>query len=278
MDLICEQVAKDNSLTGKINTDSAELSYIVIGTNDINEARTAVLSKAPSTFLGCALSSLSVDRQEGQVIYYRATYAGGSFSNLKEDEPTISFSMSQGSATIKRAYEQKKYGSDAPDAGLAIGWNGKPGIESEVAGVDIPVSITRKSFARIANTSELTVDWERLHAKAFGRVNMKPFGSYKPGEVLFLGCSYSGLNSDVSRITVNYDMAIAFNESNVSMGTDTKGKEIKISKYGWAYVWEILAAAKEKETGKIPPKICIQGVYVSSVYRLCDFDIFGLNP
>lgn len=277
MDLICEQVAKDNSLTGKSETDSAELSYIVIGTNDIDEGRAAVLSKVPSNYLGCALSSVSVDRQEGQVIYYRASYAGGSFSNLKEDEPTISFNMSQGTATIKRAYEQKKYGSDAPDAGLAVGWNGKTQDESEVAGVDIPVCTIRKTFSRIVKTSELDVNWERLHAKAFGRVNMKPFGDYKAGEVLFLGCSYSGLNSDVSRLTVSYDMAIAFNESNVSMGTDTKGKEIKISKYGWAYVWEILRAKQEQNSGIVPPKLCILGVYVSSVYRLADFSIFGLD-
>lgn len=277
MELICEQLAKDNSLSGKSDTDSAELSYIVIGTNDIDEGRAAVLSKTPSSYLGCPLSSVSVDRQDGQILYYRANYSGGTFSNLKENEPTISFSMSQGSATIKRAYEQKKYGSEAPDAGLAVGWNGKPGEESEVAGVEIPVCTIRKTFSRVVKTSELDINWERLHAKAFGRVNWKPFGDYKAGEVLFLGCSYSGLNSDMSRIIVSYDMAIAFNETDIVMGNDTKGKEVKITKYGWAYVWEILRAAKQQRTGTVPPKLCILGVYVSSVYRLVDFSVFGLD-
>ena len=279
MSIICEQVAGDKNISGNDeNNDSVELTYIVCNSNDLEEGKQAVLAKAPSTYLNCPLSSVSVDRIEGSnIIYFRVNYkhdylgAGAVLSR----EATVSFDLSQSSAVIKRAYAQTKYGTNAPDPGLAIGWNGKYGDQLEIAGVSVPVCAIRKKYARAMQASDLTVAWERLHAQAFGRVNSSAFGDYKPGEVLFLGCSYSGLNSKTNRVIVEYNMGIAFNETNCEMGLDSAKKMIKISKTGWAYVWEIVKSDAEQK-GQ-PPRLYIDGLYVANVYKTCNFKIFGLD-
>ena len=222
MALICEQVAGDKTVTGNDeNNESVELTYIVVNTNDIDEGKQAVLAKAPGNYLDCPLDSVSVDHIDGtNVIYYRVSYRSTNLGAgaLSHKEATVSFDMSQSSAVIKRAYAQTKYGTNAPDPGLAVGWNGKHGDQLEIAGVSVPVCAIRKKYSILKKADELTVDWERLHAGAFGRVNAGAFGDYKPGEVLFLGCSYSGLNSRSSSVVVEYNMAIAFNEYNRDMG------------------------------------------------------------
>ena len=279
MSIICEQVAGDKNITGNDeNNDSVELTYIVCNTTNLEEGKQAVLAKAPSSYLDCPLSSVSVDRIEGSnVIYFRVNYKHdylgvGGFSSK---EATVSFDMSASSAVIKRAYAQAKYGTDAPDPGLAIGWNGKNGDQLEIAGVSVPVCTIRKKYALMVDKSDLTVDWERLHAGAFGRVNAAAFGDYKPGEVLFLGCSYGGLNSRSGKVIVEYNMAIAFNEYNREMGRDKAGKMIKIDKTGWAYIWEIVKSDAEQK-GKTP-KLYIDGLYIANVYKTCNFKIFGLD-
>lgn len=279
MAIICEQVAGDKNVTGNDETnESVELTYIVCNTNDIDEGKQAVLAKAPANYLDCPLSSVSVDRIEGtNVIYFRASYRNNSLGggSLSKKEATVSFDMSQSSAVIKRAYAQTKYGTNAPDPGLAIGWNGNYGDQMEIAGVSVPVCTIRKKYTRLMDADELTVDWERLHAGAFGRVNASAFGDYKPGEVLFLGCSYSGLNSKTRTIIVEYNMAIAFNEYDRDMGVDSAGKSIKITKTGWAYVWDIVKA-DSKQKGQ-PPRLYIDGLYVANVYKTFNFKVFGLD-
>ncbi len=279
MALICEQVAGDKNITGNDeNNESVELTYIVCNTNDLDEGKQAVLAKAPANYLGCSLSSVSVDHIDGtNVIYYRVNYSHSYLGTgaLSHKEATVSFDMSQGSAVIKRAYAQTKYGTNAPDPGLAIGWNGKNGDQLEIAGVSVPVCTIRKKYSRKMYADELTVDWERLHAGAFGRVNAAAWGSYKAGEVMFLGCSYSGVNSRTNSVIVDYNMAIAFNEYDREMGTDSAGKTIKITKTGWAYVWDIVKA-KAEEKGK-PPQLYIDGLYVANVFKTFNFKAFGLD-
>ena len=65
MEIVCEQLAKDNSITGtSTGTSSAELRFLVCGTNDIEEGLAAVRSKAPKSYAGCPLSGITFDKQD----------------------------------------------------------------------------------------------------------------------------------------------------------------------------------------------------------------------
>lgn len=276
--VICEQVYKELTLSGSGKTpDSIEQTYLVVGIDDEFAARQLVMERAAESFEGCKRTNIELDRHEGKALYFRVTYAmeSGSGSSTEEDEEeTVSFDLAQSSINQKQAFAQKKYGSDAPDAGLAIGWNGKSGDACEIAGVEIPVSSIKKSYTKTMSFSKLNVAWERKVAQMFGKVNAKAWKGYQPGEVLFLGCTYSGVNSRKTVFNVTFNFAISFNETDVLIGKDQKGKDIKVDKMGWEYVWNITKSAYN--ASNTPPVMKIMGVYVSTVYRVADFKALGV--
>ena len=278
MAVICEQVYKELSMSGSgSKPDSIEQTYLVVGVPDEMEARRMVMEKSPSTLEGCPRTNVELDKHEGLALYFRVCYAmdsGSTSTSSDAEEETVSFDLTQSSITQKQAFQQKKYGAEAPDAGLAIGWNGKSGDGCEVAGVEIPVSSIKKSYTRIMTLSKLTVAWERKIAGLFGSVNSTAWKGYQPGEVLFLGCTYSGVNSRKTQFNVTFNFAVSFNEKDVTVGRDVSGKEIKVDKTGWEYIWSITRPAFEGNGEYQVMKI--MGVYVSTVYRVADFKILGL--
>ena len=130
MELICEQLWKDNQLAGLKDKESAELSYIVIGTNDIKIGHDAVRGKAPENYQGCGIKTISVDRQEDNAIYYTVSYQQDETSSAdkkQEEQATVSFDCGGGTMHRTHAIGKERIAFGTKKAGGAIGWNGKSG-------------------------------------------------------------------------------------------------------------------------------------------------------
>ncbi|MBR2364291.1 MAG: hypothetical protein IKA79_03725 [Lentisphaeria bacterium] len=274
---ICERVHTDLNISGKTDPENIDLVYLVIGVDDEFEARDLVLNTAPEIFRNCTRDIVELDKHEGTALYFRVSYVrNGTEKEEDEDEDEISFDLSSSSVTMKRAYSQTSYGSNAPDAGLSIGWNGKSGDQSDIAGVEVSTSTIRKSFTVAMKYKDLTVAWEKKVAKLFGKVNSSSWKGYEAGEVLFLGCSFSGINSKKTVFNVTYNFGIAFNEKNVLIGKDSNNREIRIDKTGWQYVWDIVKSEYAESKKDMPPAIRIMGVYVANVYKTADLNALGI--
>lgn len=276
---ICERVYTDISISGENAPENIELVYLVIGTDaSFTEftARNQVMATAPMIYEGCTRKSIDLDKSEGAAIYFRVTYekTGSEPTTETTTEPEVSFDLSSSPVTMKRAYAQSSYGSEAPDAGLTIGWNGKSGDQCEVAGVEVSTCMIRKSYTVQMKYSELTTEWEKKIAKLFGCVNDTAWKGYSAGEVLFLGCSFSGVDSKKTVFNVTFNFGISFNETGIDVGKDSKGKTINVNKTGWQYVWDIVKSQYSDIDS--PPAIKIMGVYVSTVYKTGSFGQLGI--
>ncbi|MGN1367108.1 MAG: hypothetical protein ACI406_17190, partial [Victivallis vadensis] len=85
-----------------------------------------------------------------------------------------------------------------------------------------------------------------------------------PGEVLFLGASFSGSVSGSELITVTYNFAIQQNEENVPIFDG-----VRVNKKGWEYLWTISRTVADPETKA--NRVEIQNAFVDQVYAQADF-------
>lgn len=277
MPIICEQLAKDNSLTGNADgNDSAELSYIVIGASDLAEAQAAVLDKIPRTYLGCPLENVSVDRQEGHVVYFRANYhagmGGGGGGDEDDGEATESFDCGGGTMHMTHAIEQQcVYSADntrQDDAGGMIGWNGKFGPEAEYAGVDVPCADIRQTYTKTISKDQIgSTAYKRTIASLVGKVNAGSFKGWQPGEVMFLGASFSAPFSGAKKVTVTYNFRIMPNENNCQVAGKSCG-----GKKGFEYLWVRSQTVNDTTT----PRVRVKKIYKAKVCEDGDFSALGI--
>lgn len=257
------------------NVSEYEIKYLCFGAKTKDEALNAVYAAVPKTYGNLAYAGCKFDGWEDGVIEVTAKYsasnnATGTLSGDQETEPTLSFDCSTGSAHIIKSRAQKKYPSTAKDAGGYIGWNGKPGKECEFAGVDKLTPVMRESYTRTIKRSLLTTQFKRNIIKLAGKVNDGKFKGWDAGEVLFLGASYSGADSNREKITVTYNFAIQENEADAKIS-----EGISVPRKGWEYIWSDSKTMTVSETGEI--YIAILGIYVDEIYEEKDFGSLGLK-
>lgn len=270
MELICEQLWKDNQLAGLKDKESAELSYIVIGTNDIKIGHDAVRGKAPENYQGCGIKTISVDRQEDNAIYYTVSYQQDETSSAdkkQEEQATVSFDCGGGTMHRTHAIGKERIAFGTKKAGGAIGWNGKSGSEMSITGVDIPTAQLRETYTKIMKLSKITTAYKRKVANLVGKVNMGSFKGWESGEVMFLGMSYSCPAKKSAKVTVSFNFSIQMNEHNAQVGEKKIG-----NKKGWEYVWVLSKTVMDKDT----PKLDIEAIYVDQVCEYANFGILGL--
>lgn len=268
---------KIDSRTGNINwvLSEKEIGYLVTGASGRDAARMAVLAEAPESEDALPLKSIRFEGFSGDetmefsVVYgaLETASAGSSGSDDDEGEPTLSFDSSGGTKHLQYAISQKRV-HGTKEAKNAIGWNGKGGQECEIAGVDIPIGQMRETYTRIMKMSALTTSFRRKVNACVGKVNANKFKGWEPGEVMFLGMSFSGSVKSSEKITVSFNFQIQPNESKA------KVNDIDIGKVqGFEYIWCIPKPVKGKDS---LPEMGIDSIYVATVAQLTDFKIFGL--
>ncbi len=257
------------------NIKEFEIKYFVTNPTSKSAAMQAVLDDSPVSNGDLNRSGVRFDsydddgNMEISVLYEGNDNSGGDSSDDENSDPTVSFDCSGGTKHITHAISQRKaYPSGADDTGGAIGWNGKPGPEMEITGVDVPTGQLRESYTKIFRMSEITTAKKRAWNSLVGKVNSSSFKGWSPGEVMFLGCSFSGTNKGSSKVSVQFNFSIQENESSAKINGVSCG-----SKQGFQCIWAMSDTAKGNDD---TPVANIKGVYVATVCESGNFGTLGI--
>ena len=248
---------------------SIDVKYLVVDTTDKETAFMAVWDEAPNEVSGCFKKEIRVDGYETDrslsitVIYSPLDSNSSSSDNEEEAEAVMNFECSTGSMHITNAISQRiAFGKQ--DASGLIGWHGAK-APNEVDGVDIITGTMRETYTKVMKVSDLNNSYRRKIQELTGSVNSTAFKGWKPGEVLFLGASYSATESD-KKVAVTFQFSIQPNEASHMIG------DIAVSKKGFEYV----TAITDNQVQDGTPKVVIDTIHINQVYKYKSFDGLGL--
>lgn len=247
-----------------------EIPYIAFNATDEDDALSATLAIAPQVYNGLMLETIEIDTRENDTTYRtNAVYKTPDTSddNNDDDVSTASFSCGGGTKHITHGIKQTIAFGDKNPGGL-IGWNGKPGPESEASGLDIPIAQLKETYTRIMRLSQLSTSFKRKVASLVGKVNSGSFKGWSPGEVMFLGMSYSTPAKKATQVTVIFDFAVQMNETNAKVGGKT------VSKKGFEYAWCLSKTEVDPIFGLT--KVITEAIYVDQVCEYASFSELGL--
>lgn len=277
MNISISNATQQATMDGDGNFSKITTCYIVEldckegGANAEIDVLLAVKNYVETSMQNLPLESIEIEsRESGSIYRANVTYAqpsggsGGSSNTSNDDEPTVSFDCGGGTRHVDYSLNQQHLKGELEAGGL-INWNGKTGSEMDVKGVDVPTAQLRKTYTRNMRLSELTSKYERQLAALVGKVNKKKWKGWEPGEVMFLGCSYSGKKTE--KISVSFNFSIQPNENSAEIA------DVKFSKKGFEFVWGI---KKTMTTESGHPQAVITDLYVDQVVDYADFSILGV--
>ncbi len=259
---------------------AATWRYVVTGVPDSTDATDQVMdevyAESPAQVGNAFRESLDIDENRGGGVWsVEVSYSEdaqdtegstGAGPGISGNRAVVSFDTSGGTehvtSSLKAPKKFGKAGAKIPDPGLLIGWKDK--TKAECDGVDKVAPSMRKTV--VQRMSALSTRYENLLIDLTGTVNSNKFMGREPGEVLFLGAS--GSDPGRGKFDVTFNFAIQRNET-----VEIEG--IKVEKKGWEYVWSITKPTIPGD-GQ-PPKILIEGIYVSPIYKETDFRQLGLH-
>ena len=137
------------------------------------------------------------------------------------------------------------------------------------AGRDVPTADMRETYTKTISRSKATsTGYKKRVASLVGKVNNSSFKGWSPGEIMFIGCSYSTPVKGASKVTVTFNFRIMPNESNAKIANINVG-----SKQGFEYLWARSKTVKGTD-GK--PKVEVQSAYKSVVCETGNFSELGI--
>ena len=248
---------------------SAELDYVIIGTNDMTQAELALVAESP-VFLG------SLGRREWHVEQTGPLMFDGFVSYGSGDKPEKK-QIGQASKSWEIGFKQERVyqsldttiyhedGRPAPSFGGAIGVS-KDGVE----GVDVPTPTKAWSEKWVISLAQFySGDYEQqLWQVAKAPVNNAPFRGHLAGEVLFRGAT--GDPRDEESAEVSFKFEASPNLTDLVFGTLTG-----IEKRGWEYIWPLYEDEEDDDA-----KLIVQvprAAYVEQVIRTSDFANLGIG-
>ena len=269
----------------KISSDgsmqSVEITYIVMDAANEEIAMEAVRAKAPSKYKNVPLDYIEiVSRDSDTMFHVRAIYeypsgSSGGGSDSDDDTPTMSFDCGGGQRHVTTALYQTHYGNHSAYSDMKlIGWNGKPGSDMQVAGVDVPTAQMRLDFTKYIRYNEATdTRYMRNCASLVGFVNRDKFKGWNPGEVMFLGNSFGTPLKHVNKVQVIFHFAVQMAETK-KIKLAGSSAETTITKKGFEYVWIIPKTGVKH--GTQTPVIEIDDFFVAGVIEAKDFSALGI--
>jgi hypothetical protein len=265
---------------GRVLSDrSAELTYIVRGTDSDTTARSNLLSGSPLLHDGLKRDDAEVEEIAPNTWLGTVRYVASESAQPVGGETSFSFETRGGTQHVTQSlatvasYAAPGLPGGAPDFRGAIGVT-----ESGVEGVDIAVPVF--NFTSTFYTGSVTQGYvENLYALT-GRVNSGTFTttidagvtmSFAGGEVLFLGAAGSRRGAPGSDQPWELNLAFAASPNVTGL---TLGDITGIAKKGWEYLWARYQAAEDTTAKVLIHKPT--AAYVERVYREGDFNL--LNP
>ena len=156
--------------------ENAEIQFFIINPTSKADAIGAVQESAPRTYGGLSLSKIRFDGADSDgnftvVAVYESDDSSdsGSDGSESEDPPVVNFDCGAGTKHVSVPISQVcVYSADnnaesgAIASAIPVGWNGKTGAESEVAGVDIPIGELRETYTKTLSISKVTgATWKK---------------------------------------------------------------------------------------------------------------------
>ena len=254
------------SKTDDGETGSAELLYDIDGTNDEQQALTALDGQAPATHKNLDRQELSVEPTDDQ---YRWVGTARYALDPADNATTFSFDTGGGSQHITNS---RSTISKTAASGTAPDFKGAIGVTADsVEGLDITTPVfnfeLRKfkdsvTTAYLANVYDLT--GKVNNAQVVLTVNGATI-TFEAGELLFLGAS-GGKTIGKGQWEINYRFAAQPNRTSIAVGDITVP-----AKKGWEYLW---VRYKDAEHGASKSIVKVPlAAYVEQVYESGDFSL-----
>ena len=244
---------------------STDLLYIIRGTDDDAEAKSALVAESPAFYGGLIRQSTHIARIGEDV--WEGTVRYGTTSPPETGQSSFSFDTGGGSQHITQGRgNSARYaapGKTAPNFGGAIGVT-----QDNVEGVDIYVPVYNFSETHQIAPANVTGAYKSTLFFLTATVNSDGFKGFAPGEVLFLGASGTQRGQEDWEITFKF--AASPNATGLVIGGITG-----INKKGWEYLW-VRYADSEDTAAKVLVKKPIS-VHVEQVYPLAAFTALGIG-
>lgn len=242
---------------------SADLEFMVLGTEDEVEVKALVEATIPAIYAGLVFQSYHIEHQGGGVWEVSARY--GKKEPKEPGESSFSFDTGGGTQHTTQSKETvNSYGlpdEEPPDFKGAIGVS-----NDSVEGTDITIPVYNFTETHYIPVALITQEYKKKLFELTGTVNDAPFKGFEAGEVLFMGASGSQRGKDDWEIT--YRFAASPNAEDLTIGDIEE-----IEKGGWDYLWVRYADAEDENTLVKQPV----AVYVERVYDESDFSLLGIG-
>jgi len=268
MPILVEEKFDSRSLTTG-NNATAELTYLVSGTDDDIAAKAALAATAPGGHDGLVRDSVQVeyyaeDRWVGTAHYQKQ-------ENQQSEPPETGdsvYSFDTGGGTQHITQSRENVGKYAPPGKTAPDFKGAIGVTHDsVEGVDITTPVYNFAETHYIANEAVTGAYKAALFNLTGKVNNGGFRGFAAGEVLFLGASGSVRGAGDWEIT--YRFAASPNRANFTVGDITV-----TSKKGWEYMWVRYADAEDAAAKALVKKPI--AVYIEKVYPDGDFSGLGI--
>jgi hypothetical protein len=256
-----------------LSDESAELTYVVRGTDSDAIARLELLTESPTVHNNLKRDDAEVEELApsmwlGVVRYVRSgsapPVAGQSSFNFETRGGTQH--ITQSLSTVGSYVAPDFPGGAAPDFKGAIGVT-QDGVE----GVDITAPVYTFSETHHLAPAVVTTAYKSALFSLTGRVNNAAFKGLSGGECLFLGAAGSRRGTDPEDLwEISFAFAGSPNVTGLSVGTIAG-----IAKKGWEYLWVRYQEAEDTNAKMLIRKPI--AAYVEQVYRDGDFAALGIG-
>ena len=239
---------------------SAQLNFVISGTDDYDQALTKLADDAPIAFDKLPRINYGVEPVADKIWLGFARY--GYQSTQPTGEAVYQFDTGGGSQHITQSLATvARYGRPGTTAGNFMGAIGV--TNDSVEGVDVTIPVYNFSEVHYKKKSFVDENYKDTLFELTGTVNSKPFRKFVAGEVLFLGASGTKRGSDDWELV--YRFASSPNMSQIVIG-DIKG----IVKGGWEYLW--VQYTDEEDTNAQTLIKRPMSVHIEQVYPYRNFD------
>lgn len=248
---------------------SAELGYVVRGTDDDLAARAAAESAAPAVYDGLPRQSVQVEPLGPQLwdvaVRYGTADSGGSTPSPGES----SFAFETGGGTQHVTQSKQTVARHAPPGATAPDFHGAVGVTDDgVDGVDIAVPVYQFSETHYFTNAAVTNAYKGTLFALTGKTNSGGFRGFAAGEVLFLGASGSR-RGDTGDWEITFRFAASPNATGLSVGSI-----VGVAKKGWEYLWVRYADVQDAASKAIIKRP--SAVYIERMYDQGNFGGLGI--
>jgi hypothetical protein len=239
---------------------SADLLYVVKGTDDDAAARDALAANAPESYGGLVRKGWTVEPvgDPTTTLLWDGTVRYGLYDNSPPEVGQSSYSFDTGGGTQHITQSRRTVARYARSGETPADFEGAIGVTHDsVEGVDITVPVFRFSETHYVADEDVTPAYKANLFYQTGKVNDVPFKGFAAGEVLFLGASGSQRGDEDWEITFNY--AASPNVTGLMVGDIGP-----VSKKGWEYLWVRYEDAEDNDAMcvvKRPVQVNIEEVY-----------------